>query len=211
MSEIPFYPNKKTDTHCVQAALRIVLKYFLPDKHFSFAELDTITGHEPHLWTYPYKMYLWLAQNGFEVLHTEQFPVDTFAAEGVKFLKRFWEPSVYAIQKQYSDFSAARRDAQKALRHPSVTFQNRRGTLARAIEQLKKGYMVLIRVNPYTLRSEEGSGSHIVVVTHVTARHIWLHDPGLPPQKNRRVTHTRMKKAMYGDDTLVIAIRKKTP
>jgi hypothetical protein len=44
MRRVPFYANTNDDSHCVQAAFRIMLKYFLPDQEFGYRELDNLTA-----------------------------------------------------------------------------------------------------------------------------------------------------------------------
>ena len=204
---LPFYANSRDDTRCLQASLRMVLAHFHPHRTYSRKELDTITGHQKGLWTYPYRMYLWLAEEGFRVAHVEGFSVKRFAREGERYLKELWDERVYRIQKKFSDFSAAQKDARAALESEKIAFRNMRGTIKVAKRYFLNGWMVLLRVNPYLLRGARGLGSHVVVLTGVGRGAVTLHDPGLPPQKNLRVTNARMKKALYGDNSLVIAIK----
>jgi hypothetical protein len=204
---IPFYPNTKDDTHCMQAALKMVLSGFFPTEEYSFKELDRITGHIDGKWTYPYKMYNWLADKGLQVRHIELFDVNKFAKEGEKFLKELWNPEVYKIQSKYSDFRQAQEDARQALESGKVSFEYDAGTISKIQELFMGGYTVLVRVNPFTLRNVNGDGSHVIVVTNVEKYTITLHDPGLPPQESLQVSLNRMKKAMYNNDTLIIAIK----
>ena len=50
---VPFYTNTSDDTHCYQAGLKMILKYFIPDKDFSWEELDKFTAKVEDLWTWP--------------------------------------------------------------------------------------------------------------------------------------------------------------
>lgn len=187
----------------------MLLRYFFPRKSYTFTELDKITAHKRGKWTYPYKMYTWLAEQGFEVLHTENFSIRRFAREGESFLKTLWTKQVYDIQKEFSVFADEQIYAQKALASESVTFQKKKGTVELALKYFHEGYFVMLRVNPYALRGEKGSGSHIVVLVDVDARGAVLHDPGLPPRKNLQVSLSQLKAGMYGNNSLVIAVRKR--
>lgn len=203
----PFVANTDDDTHCLQAALKMVLGYHLPNEQYTLEELDSITGHDPELWTYPYRMYTWLTTRGFTVQHIEDFDVMRFAQEGEAFLQEYWDPEVYALQKEYSDFTQAQHDAQAALTTGSVTFDDSSGTLRVARDHFNQGASVLVRVNPYTLRNEDGNGSHVVVIVAISDNTITLHDPGLPPQEGLEISHGHMQRAMFGDDSLVLAIK----
>lgn len=48
--KIPFYESPD-EYHCGEAALRSVLKFFFPEKEFSYKELDKLTEHNNGSWT----------------------------------------------------------------------------------------------------------------------------------------------------------------
>jgi len=50
-TEVPFYPNTEDNTHCLQACLKMVLKYFIQEKEYSYEDLDRVTAKVPGLWT----------------------------------------------------------------------------------------------------------------------------------------------------------------
>ena len=80
--DIPFYSNTEDDTHCFQAVIKMVLKFFWPDKEFTWAELDKITAKVEGLWTWQMAGLLWLDANGFEVKDIEAFDYDQFIKKG---------------------------------------------------------------------------------------------------------------------------------
>lgn len=49
---IPFYSNTSDDTHCLQACLKMLLKYFYPNEEYSWEELDKLTGKKEGMWTW---------------------------------------------------------------------------------------------------------------------------------------------------------------
>jgi hypothetical protein len=51
----------------------MMLKYFLPEREFTFRELDVISAKVEGLWTWPTATALWLVDNGFEVRNVETF------------------------------------------------------------------------------------------------------------------------------------------
>ena len=206
--EIPFFKNTPSDTHCLQAALKMLLAYYFPDRRFSWRQLDEITGHKDGQWSFPYKMYVWLAAQGVQVEHVERFPIRRFAREGVGFLKAYWSPENFKQQKRYADFSAGQRDARAAIKDPRVTFRYRNGTVEVLRTYWTAGYTAIVRVNPFTLRGEEGLGSHVVVVTAVHTHTITVHDPGLPPRASLTVDIETFKRAMFDNKSLIIALKK---
>lgn len=45
IQNVPFYSNTPDDTHCFQAVLKMVLKYFQPEKYYSFEQLDKLSDN----------------------------------------------------------------------------------------------------------------------------------------------------------------------
>jgi len=56
MIKLPFYHNP--GRHCGQAVMKIALKAIMPEKDFSYEELDKITMHDPKEWTSPPQLAL---------------------------------------------------------------------------------------------------------------------------------------------------------
>src|SRR5689334_14996156 len=83
--DVPFYENTD-DTHCYQAVLRMVLKYYWPDKDFTWEELEKITAKAEGLWTWPTAGMLWLHDNGFEVHDVETFDYAKFIEKSGDYL-----------------------------------------------------------------------------------------------------------------------------
>ena len=44
MKKIPFYPNPD-NTHCFQAVIKMILKYYFPKEEYSWKELEKLTGN----------------------------------------------------------------------------------------------------------------------------------------------------------------------
>lgn len=209
MNHIPFYENLKDDTHCVQAALKMVLGFFDPERVYTFAELNEITAHEEGKWTWQYAMSDWLGKNGFVVVAIEDFDTNAFVDDGEGYLEKHWTPEVYEIQKHYSNFSAEKTFAERALKNKNVTLTSRPATIDDVLDYFSQGYVVMVSINPNILNDGEGYASHVVVVTNIDEEHITFHDPGLPPIAFREVSITDFKSAMGASTASVIAIKKK--
>ncbi len=69
MKKVPFFSNTDDNTHCFQAMLRMILKYFLPEKDFSFAELDKFSGKVKGKWTWSSRALINLQKMGFELVN----------------------------------------------------------------------------------------------------------------------------------------------
>ena len=56
----------------------MILKYYLPDKDFSWDELNKITGKKERLLTWPQYSYISMKNLGFEVKVISAFDYDKF-------------------------------------------------------------------------------------------------------------------------------------
>jgi len=101
---VPFYEN--TDhTHCFQAVFRMILKYYWPDRDFSWEELEKITAKVDGLWTWPTAGMLWLYENGFEIHHVETFDYAKFVDKGSDYLIDLFGKKVGQEQIDHSDLA----------------------------------------------------------------------------------------------------------
>lgn len=214
MLQIPFYQNLKDDTHCVQACLKSILKFYFPQKHYSFKFLDKVTVHKEGKWTWNSGMLLFLAKLGFEVVNIEDFSYREFAELGEKYLRRIWTDEVLAAQTKFSDIANERKLAKQLVEFvrtsKRLSLMERPAHLRDIRTMFRKGYILLCPLNPYVLDSREGYAGHVVVVTDVQRKTIMFHDPGLPPDKNRTASIALFIKAMcYAskDSARFIAVR----
>lgn len=198
-----FYKNTADDLHCFQAALRMVLSVYFPKKKFASTYIDKITGFSKEKYTWDTKGYLWLVKKGFELVRVSDFNYNRFSKEGEKYLKWFWRSDVYEKQKEMSDFKKEQRISKK-LQEVSKIF-SRKATVRDIEIFFNKGYTVIAYVNPRAIDGKRGYGNHSVVIVDELPKHIVFHDPGIPPQRNRRVTKKVFQKALHE----IVAVRQK--
>lgn len=72
---VPFFENTPDETHRVQACYKMLLKYFVPSKEYSWEELEKLTGKDPGMYTWPMTGLIWLTKNGYEAKYVEYFEV----------------------------------------------------------------------------------------------------------------------------------------
>lgn len=189
--DVPFYSNTADDTHCFQAAIRMILKYFEPKKECSWKELEEHTAKAEGLWTWTMAGLLWLKQDGFEVINIEPFDYLRFSEEGGKYLIELWGKDVGEAQLKHSDIPQELIFAKQF-----AQFSEQR---IPAIEEIKKfltdGYLVICNVNSRALNGEVGYVGHFVVLKGFDESSFIIHDPGLPALENRRVTFEIFEKA----------------
>lgn len=194
---VPFYPNTKDDTHCVQACFKSILKYFL-NKNFSFKELDKLTKKAKGKGTWFFPMYLELSKIGFDVREIYEFDYVKYLSEGKNYLyKNFPKVKVewYLKNSNLLDVKDYIRSALKVIKH-----ENRKASLTDFERLFSDGYLVVSDINYFALQRKPGYASHAVVIYGFDRDNFYLHDPGLPPRKSLKVRKKLFQKA--GGDNL---------
>lgn len=193
MLDIPFYANTPDNTHCFQAALKMVLQYFLPDKDFSWEELDKITAKQEGMWTWQMAGLLWMKDNGFDVLDYENFNYEQFIKDGEDFLLKEYGEEVGRAMINHSIVKEEIQYAQRLIKE--VPIHTGEISLKDVQNVLANGYVPICLINSRKLNSKEGYVGHFVVVREVTEDSIILNDPGLPPQESRKVSKEDFERA----------------
>ncbi len=193
MRRVPFYANTKDNTRCFQAALKMVLNYFIPDKTFSWKRMDAITEKEKDMWTWPIKGVLALHRMGFDIVSIDIFDYEQFILDPKGYLRHEYGEEVAREQILHSDVSQAGIDAKEMIREVSI--QRRTPVFADIRQLLDEKRLLVCLVNAQTLNRKKGYVGHFVVVWKCTEKMVYLHDPGLPPRKNRRVTRRVFEEA----------------
>ena len=205
--EVPFYANPD-NTHCFQAALRMVLKCFRPAEDYSWAQLDAITAKANDISTWPFAGLTWLCDHGFEVRNIELMDNRRFAREGLPYVVEFLGADVVAASRLAADLSSEQAAAARFVE--TVRCETRIPDLDDIEQLLADGYVVICNVNSRTLNDREGYSGHFVVVTSCDARELVLHDPGQPPTPQRHVRRPKFERAWgYPDEHAknIVAIR----
>lgn len=107
--DVPFYSNTQDDTHCFQAGIKSVLKYFLPERDFTWEELDKLTAKKGNLWTWPMAATINLKKMGFEAVSMTDFDYKRFSEEGGAYLVEKFGEEKGKAQIEHSDIEQERR------------------------------------------------------------------------------------------------------
>lgn len=193
MKHVPFFANTPDNTHCLQAALRMVLKYYLPDKEYSWEELEKLTAKKEGLWTWVMQGVINMRKLGFEVIVREDFDYEQFIAKGGEYLKERNGEAVAREMIRHSDIEQERtisKEFIKLLGNKSIP-----ASLNELKKLIKDDYLVIANVNLKMLNGQEGYDGHFVVIYGFDDESLYIHDPGLPPQKERKVSYEQFRKA----------------
>ena len=79
--KVPFYGNTKDNLHCFEACIKMVLKYFEPNKSFSWKELDKLSGKKKGMGSWPTTMLINLYKRGYTIEMWEKWDYLAFVKE----------------------------------------------------------------------------------------------------------------------------------
>lgn len=199
IKNVPFYPNSSDNTHCFQAGLKMILKFFMPDKDFSFEELDKISMKKEGLWTWPMAALIWMQENGFDVVDIEIFDYRRFIDEGEMYLSEEFGEEVCAAQVKNSDIDQEREISMKFLEE--IVIKKEIPKTEDIMELMRNGYIVAVNVNSKALSGKSGYDGHFIVIVGFDNDNFVIHDPGLPGVRNKKVPFEVFERAWaYPDE-----------
>ncbi len=203
--EIPFYSNTKDNTHCYQACLKMILKHIFPKKNFTFKKLDKLTNKPKGKWSWYPAGLVSLHKMKLIVKLYSMFDYKKFSQKGEDYIYSLFSKENAEIVIKKSDIPSAVKDTKKMLKRR--IFQRKRIHFRKVEEFFKKGYDIMLWVNSRLLNRANGFTGHFVVLTGFDKNNIYVHDPGLPPRPNRKVSKKHFLKAWeykrYGDVVLI--------
>jgi hypothetical protein len=198
--EFPFYANTSDGTHCFQAALRMILKYFIPEKDFSWELLDKLTAKSKNMWTWPMAGLVWMQEQGFEVINIEKFDYKRFIENPEGYLEKRFGADIAQEQIKNSNIAQETEFAKKFINQ--VKTENRIAVIDEISELLEDGYLVITNVNARSLNDQEGYIGHFVVVNSCNNNTVTIQDPGSPPMQNKKVSIQQFTKGWaYPDES----------
>ncbi len=190
---VPFYGNTEDNTHCFQAAVRMVLKFFKPEEEYSWEELERMTAKIEGQWTWPIAVMIWLSKNGFDVQDVELFDYQKFSIHGKVYLQDMFGLEIAEAQDKHTNLKQEQELSKELV--TCVEVQMRVPTVINLRNYLEEGYLLICNINAAKLDDVDGYLPHVVVVFGHENGTLLLHNPGLPPNENQRVSVDRFEKA----------------
>lgn len=200
---VPLYENfveehEKEGSHCVQASVRMVLGYFLPEKDFSWVFLDGVSAKQKGKATWEMALLLWLESEGFEVVRYTDFDYELFSRQGIRYIVQTYGNNIATWQEENSDITVERKRAIQ-FQHNIKTI-NRPGTIDDIKNALQQGYLVIADVDGGSLSNKKSYYGHAVVVKGYDNANIIINDPGPPGKKDKVVSYDQFMKAWAAHD-----------
>ncbi len=207
---IPFFPNTGDGTHCFQAAMKMALAVLMPERTFTYDELDRISQKLPGKWTWPTAAMIWMLDNGLDPELVENFDYEEFALRGGEYLLARYGEEVGRAQIEHSDVEREMKFARHFVEFGRII--QKAPDLSDLVSRIADGAVLIVNINACALNQEPGYSGHFVVICDVEKNSIKIHDPGLPPRPGLIVPVDRFERAWgypAAADKNLMAIRRK--
>lgn len=196
MKKVPFYENHDDNLHCALAIYRMLFGYFL-DRKTTWEEMEKMSGFKPGKTAWTVIMWERMSKQGFDIRLIEAFDYKKYLDAGESYLQTYFTKEEYDWYLKNSNILEIRPLIASFLEQVQVV--NKQPQLEDVDNMLDDGRLVFLTLNSKALNNKEGFSSHAVLVIGRESDEYIIHDPGLPPQPNRRVTRVKLWQAMGGE------------
>lgn len=194
---IPFFPNLDKN-HCTQACVKMILKYYYPEKDFSFEQIDKLFGFgKKILWSCPSQAVVVLDGLGLKAKWYGIIDVEEFLKEGEDYIKK--NSKDWKTILEHMDVNLHMRFTKESLKRNLL--ENKKLTFEDVESFFRKGNIICLVTNVNVLKDKEGYQGHIVLITDIGEDFVEIHNPGLPPKPNEKINKEKFIQSWYYPDT----------
>jgi hypothetical protein len=172
--QVPFVENP--DDRCVPATMGMILGHFMPEKHFTMADLERLCGYQKGRGTWIALFLLNLADMGFQVHCIEDFDHQQFVNDPRKYLRAILDDDAYEWQVSHSDLDAEAARIQQYMAR-GLPLEKRQGTKEDIKRFLDDGWLVKLAINARTLSGKPGYDGHSILAVGYTDTEVIIHNP----------------------------------
>lgn len=205
--KVPFVANSKDRMHCVPAVFRMLNQYYFGED-FTWEEIDEILKVKKGKGTWTLPGLTKLSKKGLEILIIEATDYKELYKDGPDYLTKFYGKDTADYYLKNSNFKSVIPLIPEFLKN--VEQINREATIEDIVKYLNQGSLIGVDINPRILNNKDGFSLHHVLIYDFDGDSFFLHDPGPPPKKSRKVMIEDFKKAFaYPGANLAIAVFRK--
>ncbi len=196
LSEEYFCSNADDNMHCYQSCYKMLYD-FLNKTNITMEQAEKDTGFIKDMATWQYRGIVKLAKCGLDVLQMDDFLVDDFILNPEKALNKMYGENTTLINYilNDSDVDEAISSMKEYKQTENIKDIVKRPEISDAIDLLEQGYFLIVLVNSRALTGREGYMGHFVILDNVEGDVVTLHNPGLPPKYNQKVSLDVFKKS----------------
>ncbi len=200
LRHMPFYPNKD-DFHCINAAMRCVLRHY-QRKEYSETYLDSLLRSRPKTWPWMPECALVLHELGLKVKYFAKINMMDYL-KGEAFIRTIIREHSNSYIKR-TDFERLRKAVYRL--ETLELFDQRDLSLDEVSTFIKKGYAPIFVINNIFVKPRPKLGKY-VVVTRIDNSHVYYHETG-PSFKypNFRVKKEDFEKAWFDTKEMMLVM-----
>ena len=195
---------KSPDGQCMQTNMMMALRYFFPDKKFSFCQINKKMHRKKGKWTFPTQAAVALKDFG---LKAKAYSSEDISTERKRIIAGFkkafgkdYNTVIKNIDLNTTEYFHKRTKKEKV-------FEVCKNSLKDLEKCFEKGYLVIPCVDSNVLHKEKGSfRSHFVTIVNMDKNNVWIHDPSEGPniKYSRKLFNKAYTVQAIDDDALVI-------
>ena len=177
MLKVPFVKNP--NGQCMQANMLMALRYFFPDKKFSFAQINKKMRRKREKWTFPAQAAVVLRDFGLKTTAYSSKDIPIKREKIITCFKRAFGKDYNTVIKNI-DLDTVEYFRKRAKKERA--FEVRKSSMKDFKEYLKKGYIIVPCLDSNILHNKKGPfEGHFVTVVNMDKNNVWIHDPNDGP------------------------------
>ncbi len=196
MKRVPFYANHEDDMHSMLAVYRSLFDYFL-HRRMSWEELEAFTGYVPGRSAWSLKSLVQFANMDIDIRMIEPFDYGQYSVKGERYLEEIWPKEKLEWQLKHTNILEISPQIPEFL--SKVAYENRAATLEDIDTMLSEGRLIYVMLDVGIIDEKKECPDHSILIIDRTEDDYIAHDPGLPPQPNRRISRDELLQAMGGE------------
>lgn len=174
--DVPYFGQ--TDSgNCLQANLKMALKYYYPERDYSFEMLDNLTGRSKGKWTWTSQAMPFLAEQGLNACYYSTTPYAEILDGGETFILENYGKEDGNAMIQHTDFDYL----YKSIRYLDSLdcYENRKLGFTEVEKDFFSGSIIILIVDESVLIDRNSTYlGHFVTITGINSTNVRFHDSG---------------------------------
>jgi hypothetical protein len=191
MKFVPFFPNDDDNEHCLQACVKSLLAFYLPNQTFSDKEINEKTGGN---WAWMPPTVKWLNELGIKAQLYSSFDYEQFASQGESYMKAVRGEQAYLKDKAVGAYNNIPfvQEATKQIIKENL-FIKKHLSVEELTNMLSDEKTLAIGKTVWEWMDNnyiEGVQHYVLTIKKYSPGMWKIHDPGLPPKPERKINAT---------------------
>jgi hypothetical protein len=187
--DIPYY-RQTSSGNCMQAQIKMALKYYYPEKDFSFEALDELTGRTSGKWTWTSQLIPVLLDNSLDAYYYSTTPYNNIKEEGRGFILEYYGEEDGNVMISHTNFESLYDSIERL--NSNKKFFSRKLDFSEIENEFKKRHIIILVVDRNVLYNRNGTyAGHGIIITSINQTHISIHDsaelPSLTVEKEQLI------------------------